>query len=124
MFSNFIFSLFTSFFVWRRAVVNHSAGQDLPCLSVESFENLPGRGLSATLSRIEVIFHEAAHLEYLSTDQITVYSVTILSQNNARVSILWGDLDDFAFPFLVRKMSRVFFHIRKNLFTLHCSFRS
>lgn len=36
-----------------RAVVNHSAGQDLPCVSVESFENLPGRGLSATLSRIE-----------------------------------------------------------------------
>ena len=73
MLSNFSFSLFTSFFVWRRAVVNHSAGQDLPCISVESFENLPGRGLSATLSRIEVIFHEAAHLEYPSMDQITVY---------------------------------------------------
>ncbi|KAL8124961.1 hypothetical protein AgCh_012584 [Apium graveolens] len=36
-----------------RAVVNHSAGQDLPFVSVESFVNLPGRGLSATLSRIE-----------------------------------------------------------------------
>lgn len=36
--------------------MNHSVGQDLPFVSVESFVNLPGRGLSATLSRIEVNF--------------------------------------------------------------------
>lgn len=38
-----------------RAVVDHSLGKDLPNVSVESFENLPGRGLYATLSSIEVI---------------------------------------------------------------------
>ncbi|CAI9752881.1 unnamed protein product [Fraxinus pennsylvanica] len=36
-----------------RAVVNHSMGKDLPSVSVESFENLPGRGLFATISCIE-----------------------------------------------------------------------
>ncbi|CAI9110237.1 OLC1v1010230C1 [Oldenlandia corymbosa var. corymbosa] len=36
-----------------RAVVDHSTGQDLPSVSVESFENLPGRGLFATLSSLE-----------------------------------------------------------------------
>lgn len=36
-----------------RAVVDHSVGKDLPNVSVESFENLPGRGLYATLSSIE-----------------------------------------------------------------------
>lgn len=36
-----------------RAVVDHSVGQELPSFSVESFENLPGRGLFATLSSIE-----------------------------------------------------------------------
>ncbi|XP_022885762.1 probable cadmium/zinc-transporting ATPase HMA1, chloroplastic, partial [Olea europaea var. sylvestris] len=36
-----------------RAVVDHSMGKDLPSVSVESFENLPGRGLFATISHIE-----------------------------------------------------------------------
>ncbi|XP_031109441.1 probable cadmium/zinc-transporting ATPase HMA1, chloroplastic [Ipomoea triloba] len=36
-----------------RAVIDHSAGKDLPPISVESFENLPGRGIVATLSSIE-----------------------------------------------------------------------
>uniref|UniRef100_A0A5B6ZEI3 P-type ATPase A domain-containing protein n=1 Tax=Davidia involucrata TaxID=16924 RepID=A0A5B6ZEI3_DAVIN len=36
-----------------RAVVDHSVGKDLPSVFVESFENLPGRGLFATLSSIE-----------------------------------------------------------------------
>ncbi|XP_052196373.1 probable cadmium/zinc-transporting ATPase HMA1, chloroplastic isoform X2 [Diospyros lotus] len=36
-----------------RAVVDHSIGKDLPSVSVESFENLPGRGLFATLSSVE-----------------------------------------------------------------------
>ncbi|PIN17737.1 Cation transport ATPase [Handroanthus impetiginosus] len=36
-----------------RAVVDHSIGKDLPPVSVESFENLPGRGLFATISSIE-----------------------------------------------------------------------
>lgn len=36
-----------------RAVVDHSVGAQLPSISVESFENLPGRGLFATLSSIE-----------------------------------------------------------------------
>lgn len=36
-----------------RAVVDHSIGKDLPRVSVESFENLPGRGLLATISSIE-----------------------------------------------------------------------
>jgi heavy metal translocating P-type ATPase len=36
-----------------RAVVDHSAGKDLPSVSIESFENLPGRGLFATISCIQ-----------------------------------------------------------------------
>ncbi|KAI3908160.1 hypothetical protein MKW98_029461 [Papaver atlanticum] len=36
-----------------RAVVNHSMGKDLPSMSIENFESLPGRGLYATLSGIE-----------------------------------------------------------------------
>ncbi|CAA0832815.1 Probable cadmium/zinc-transporting ATPase HMA1-chloroplastic [Striga hermonthica] len=36
-----------------RAVVDHSVGKDLPPVSVQSFENLPGRGLLATISSIE-----------------------------------------------------------------------
>ncbi|KAJ8437006.1 hypothetical protein Cgig2_010351 [Carnegiea gigantea] len=36
-----------------RAVVNHGMGVDLPPVSIESFESIPGRGLSATLSSNE-----------------------------------------------------------------------
>ncbi|ERN05712.1 hypothetical protein AMTR_s00006p00237340 [Amborella trichopoda] len=36
-----------------RAVVDHSAGKDLPHVAIESFESLPGRGLLATLSAFE-----------------------------------------------------------------------
>lgn len=36
-----------------RAVVDHSVGKDLPPVSVESFESVPGRGLMATVNRIE-----------------------------------------------------------------------
>ncbi|KAK6923089.1 hypothetical protein RJ641_011393 [Dillenia turbinata] len=36
-----------------RAVVDHSVGKDLPSVSVESFEYLPGRGLFATLTSME-----------------------------------------------------------------------
>ncbi|KAL1564188.1 putative cadmium/zinc-transporting ATPase hma1, chloroplastic [Salvia divinorum] len=36
-----------------RAVVDHSIGKDLPPVSVERFENLPGRGLFATISSAE-----------------------------------------------------------------------
>ncbi|KAL8138312.1 hypothetical protein V2J09_004313 [Rumex salicifolius] len=36
-----------------RAVVGYSAGKDLPSISIESFESLPGRGLFATLSGIK-----------------------------------------------------------------------
>ncbi|XP_037497092.1 probable cadmium/zinc-transporting ATPase HMA1, chloroplastic isoform X2 [Jatropha curcas] len=36
-----------------RAVVDHSIGKDLPCVSVENFEYFPGRGLTATLNNME-----------------------------------------------------------------------
>ncbi|PKA48858.1 putative cadmium/zinc-transporting ATPase HMA1, chloroplastic [Apostasia shenzhenica] len=36
-----------------RAVVDFTLGKDLPIVSVESFESLPGRGLSATLAGIK-----------------------------------------------------------------------
>ncbi|KAI3500392.1 hypothetical protein L1887_36213 [Cichorium endivia] len=36
-----------------RAVINHSQEKELPAVCVESFENVPGRGLFATLSSIE-----------------------------------------------------------------------
>lgn len=35
--------------------MDHSIGKDLPPVSVESFENLPGRGLLATISCSEVL---------------------------------------------------------------------
>lgn len=41
--------------------MDHSVGQDLPSVSVESFENLPGRGLFATLSSIEVVSSPALY---------------------------------------------------------------
>lgn len=36
--------------------MDHSAGKDLPSISVESFEYFPGRGLIATLHGIKVVF--------------------------------------------------------------------
>ncbi|GAB4846941.1 Probable cadmium/zinc-transporting ATPase hma1, chloroplastic [Ancistrocladus abbreviatus] len=36
-----------------RAVVDHSVGKDLPSVSIESFESIPGRGLFATLYPVE-----------------------------------------------------------------------
>ncbi|KAG9154632.1 hypothetical protein Leryth_023050 [Lithospermum erythrorhizon] len=36
-----------------RAVVDHSVGKDLPAVAVKTFENLPGRGLYATLTSIQ-----------------------------------------------------------------------
>lgn len=41
---------------WKfcRAVVDHSLGKDLPSVSIESFECLPGRGIFATLSGVKV----------------------------------------------------------------------
>lgn len=36
-----------------RAVVDHSLGKDLPSVSIENFECLPGRGLFATLSGVK-----------------------------------------------------------------------
>ncbi|KAF6176212.1 hypothetical protein GIB67_023503 [Kingdonia uniflora] len=57
-----------------RAVVDHSIGQDLPSLSIESFESLPGRGLSATLTSIEsgigsseLLKASLGSLEYISS---------------------------------------------------------
>lgn len=41
--------------------MDHSVGKDLPSFSVESFENLPGRGLFATLSSIEVVSSPALY---------------------------------------------------------------
>jgi hypothetical protein len=38
----------------HRAVLGHSIGKDLPLVSVESFECLPGMGVAATLSGIKV----------------------------------------------------------------------
>ena len=35
--------------------MDHSIGKDLPPVSVERFENLPGRGLFATISSAEVL---------------------------------------------------------------------
>nr|AXF37548.1 chloroplast heavy metal ATPase 1 [Sedum plumbizincicola] len=37
-----------------RAVVDHSAGKELPPVIVESFENVPGRGLLATVNRTKL----------------------------------------------------------------------
>ncbi|GAB2279616.1 Probable cadmium/zinc-transporting ATPase hma1, chloroplastic [Dionaea muscipula] len=36
-----------------RAVVDHSMGEDLPSISIESFGSIPGRGLFATVSGVE-----------------------------------------------------------------------
>ena len=41
-----------------RAVADHSEGKDLPPVSIEHFESLPGKGLVATLTGIQI---SAAH---------------------------------------------------------------
>ncbi|GKA37813.1 probable cadmium/zinc-transporting ATPase HMA1, chloroplastic, partial [Tanacetum coccineum] len=46
-----------------RAVINHSQEKELPAVYVESFENLPGRGLYATLSSLEVSHSFGNHQE-------------------------------------------------------------
>lgn len=38
----------------HRAVLDHSVGKELPAVAVESFECLPGRGVTATLSGVKV----------------------------------------------------------------------
>ncbi|GJR89363.1 PHD finger protein-like protein [Tanacetum coccineum] len=40
-----------------RAVINHSQEKELPAVYAESFESLPGRGLYATLSGLELRVH-------------------------------------------------------------------
>lgn len=48
--------------------MDHSIGKDLPPVSVESFENLPGRGLFATISSIEVLnINLLDHFEILTS---------------------------------------------------------
>lgn len=37
-------------------MVDHSLGKDLPSVSIESFEYFPGRGLTATVNGIEVLY--------------------------------------------------------------------
>lgn len=44
-------------FFLGRAVVDHCVGKDFPPVAVENFESLPGRGLSATLTSIEVLYY-------------------------------------------------------------------
>lgn len=56
--SIFLHEVLTSWLLFCfRAVVDHSVGKDLPTVSVESFEYLPGRGLIATLNSSEVIHY-------------------------------------------------------------------
>lgn len=53
----------------HRAVLDHSVGKELPVVAVESFECLPGRGVTATLSGVKVrltsvVFsNQQSHLE-------------------------------------------------------------
>lgn len=52
---NLIGSILISLLIFCfRAVVDHSEGEDLPSVSVESFEYFPGRGLVATVNGNEV----------------------------------------------------------------------
>ncbi|XP_062104258.1 probable cadmium/zinc-transporting ATPase HMA1, chloroplastic [Humulus lupulus] len=52
-----ILSELVFYLVCFRAVVDHSVGKDLPSVSVESFEDFPGRGLIATLNSLEFSFY-------------------------------------------------------------------
>lgn len=45
-----------------RAIVDHSTGVELPSVSVENFESIPGRGLFATVSGNEVVHFVSIHL--------------------------------------------------------------
>ncbi|KAK6151227.1 hypothetical protein DH2020_016159 [Rehmannia glutinosa] len=75
-----------------RAVVDHSIGKDLPPVSVESFENLPGRGLFATIASIEgmevvTLFHFEDKPRAGSLDVIK----SLQDEGNLRVMMLTGD---------------------------------
>lgn len=98
------------FFAFHRAVVNHSAGQDLPFVSVESFVNLPGRGLSATLSRIEVSFCEL-DMQELRFGQLT-YKMKNLYLSPSFLKALhtyMGQMDDVLFHFNMNYLCCVVF---------------
>jgi Cd2+/Zn2+-exporting ATPase len=40
-----------------RAVVDHSQGKELPAVEIDDFEAIPGEGLMANVSNLEVHFH-------------------------------------------------------------------
>uniref|UniRef100_A0A7N0T521 P-type ATPase A domain-containing protein n=1 Tax=Kalanchoe fedtschenkoi TaxID=63787 RepID=A0A7N0T521_KALFE len=61
-----------------RAVVDHSLGKELPSVSVESFENVPGRGLLATVNRPK---SETAAGEMLKASLGSVDYITSLCQS-------------------------------------------
>ncbi len=43
--------------LWNRAVVDHSQGKQLPAVEIDDFEAIPGEGLMANVSNLEVHFH-------------------------------------------------------------------
>ncbi|ONK60426.1 uncharacterized protein A4U43_C08F18340 [Asparagus officinalis] len=62
-----------------RAVVDHSLGKELPTVSIESFECLPGRGLLATLSGFE---SENGGTQLLNASLGSVEYITSLCKSN------------------------------------------
>ncbi|KAF9600250.1 hypothetical protein IFM89_005074 [Coptis chinensis] len=83
----------SKYFFSYRAVVDHSIGKDLPSVSVESFESLPGRGLLATLSGIEVTLF---HFEDKPRPGVTDVIAALKNQAKLRVMMLTGDHESSA----------------------------
>ncbi|KAG1363333.1 BnaA09g42040D-like protein [Cocos nucifera] len=76
-----------------RAVVDHSLGKDLPDISVESFESVPGRGLFATLTGIKVTLF---HFEDEPRPGVAEVISTLKDQGKLRIMMLTGDHESSA----------------------------
>ncbi|XP_058070120.1 probable cadmium/zinc-transporting ATPase HMA1, chloroplastic isoform X3 [Magnolia sinica] len=76
-----------------RAVVDHSLGKDLPYVSVESFESLPGRGVFATLTGVQVTLF---HFEDKPRPSVANIIAALRDQAKLRVMMLTGDHESSA----------------------------
>lgn len=72
--------------------MDHSVGKDLPPVSVERFENLPGRGLFATISSAEVLNTSVLdNLEMLtSSTTLLILIQSALRMNDYDTTVIHG----------------------------------
>nr|CAB3468848.1 unnamed protein product [Digitaria exilis] len=76
-----------------RAVLDHSVGKELPAVAVESFECLPGRGVTATLSGVKVTLF---HFEDEPRSGVCEVISTLREKAKLRIMMLTGDHESSA----------------------------